>query len=406
MFHSAGLALYLLLSRRRAPDHLALALAPPGGGPVVWMQAFDAAGVQAALMLHRSLRASVRATCTVLVCPAELVPQTVPANVMTIPPLPENPDAIGTTLRLWRPEALLLIGGGLPPALVYAAHEAGVPVFVVNGGTPYSVAGGRRLRWWPGLLRALAVRLSRVLASDAAAARAYRRAGVAVDRVEISGALDTSPGALPYTEAEREALAMQLRARPVWLAAAVPVGEELAVLRAHKIALQWSLRLLLVLVPEVSGRGNALAALTSEEGLTVAQRTREDEIEETTQVYIADTEGELGLWYRLASVSYLGGTLQGPGCTRHPFEPAALGSAVVHGPFTGDHAEALARLGTANAARKVRDSADQLAEAVGELLAPDTSAMMAHNAWQAVTTDAEVTDRVVQLLRDLLSKTR
>lgn len=102
---------------------------------------------------------------------------------------------------------------------------------------------------------------------------------------------------------------------------------------------------------------------------------------------------ELGLWYRLAPVTFMGGTLVPGGSGRNPFEPAALGSAILHGPHPGPYPEAYALLAEARAARLVAGP-DALAEAVTELIAPDRAALLAHNAWAASSGGAEVTDRV------------
>lgn len=102
------------------------------------------------------------------------------------------------------------------------------------------------------------------------------------------------------------------------------------------------------------------------------------------------------MWYRLAPVTYLGGTLSG-GATRSPLEAAALGSAVVAGPEHGVEAGRLARLAEARALSPIRDAAG-LAGAVGELLAPDRAALLAHNAWMVTSGGSEVTERIAEAI--------
>jgi 3-deoxy-D-manno-octulosonic-acid transferase len=158
---------------------------------------------------------------------------------------------------------------------------------------------------------------------------------------------------------------------------------------------------LLILVPENPARADALAQqMTEQEGWTVALRAREEEPEPETEVYIVDNPQEFGLWYRLAPVSFLGGTLAGQGALRNPLEAAALGSAILHGPRTGVHGAAFGRLGAARAARAVA-SGNDLAEALGDLLAPDKAAKLAHAAWAVVSDGAEATERVLGLIRRL-----
>jgi len=110
--------------------------------------------------------------------------------------------------------------------------------------------------------------------------------------------------------------------------------------------------------------------------------------------------GELGLWYRLASVSFVGGSWEPIG-GHNPFEPAALGSAILHGPYVTNFVDIYQRLTDARAARLV-SSPQALAEAVDELLAPDRAAIMAHAAWEVVSAGADVTDRAKAILLETL----
>ena len=124
--------------------------------------------------------------------------------------------------------------------------------------------------------------------------------------------------------------------------------------------------------------------------------------DENTQVFVAENPGELGLWYRLAPLSFLGGSLV-PGHGGHdPFEAATLGSAILTGPTSGGIG-AYTRLVEAGAARIVRDT-DSLAAAVSNLIAPDQAAAMAHAGWDVISAGAALADAVVAELGDLLDK--
>ena len=141
--------------------------------------------------------------------------------------------------------------------------------------------------------------------------------------------------------------------------------------------------------------------MEAEEGWAVALRSAEQEPEPETEVYVADSASEYGLWYRLAPVTYLGGSLLGAGCARDPLEPAALGSAILYGPRPGDFGSIFGRLGAARAARAVGSGAD-LGDAVGDLLAPDKTARLAQAAWTVASDGAEVTERVMSLIRRIM----
>jgi 3-deoxy-D-manno-octulosonic-acid transferase len=138
-------------------------------------------------------------------------------------------------------------------------------------------------------------------------------------------------------------------------------------------------------------------------GLRVARRAEGEEPGEGTQVFLADGPGEMGLWLRLAPLAFLGGTLPGGCGGRNPFEAAALGAALIHGPNLAPHGEAWGRLGASGASRRVADGAE-LGRAVEALLAPDRAARMAHAGWDVATKGAEVANRVADLILAALAR--
>ena len=123
--------------------------------------------------------------------------------------------------------------------------------------------------------------------------------------------------------------------------------------------------------------------------------------EETSQVVLVDTEGELGLWYRLCPTTFMGNSLLPGQIGRDPNEPAAHGSAILYGPNVRRYLSSYSRFAEAGAARILRD-AETLAGAVTRLIAPDQSAAMAHAAWDVASRGAEVTDKVIDLVQDTL----
>ncbi|RMD95763.1 MAG: 3-deoxy-D-manno-octulosonic acid transferase, partial [Alphaproteobacteria bacterium] len=239
-----------------------------------------------------------------------------------------------------------------------------------------------------------------VLAGDTAALAELRRMGVARERLELAGRIEEAGIALPCNEAEHAAMVELIAGRQIWLAHRVTAGEARAAVAAHGRLLSHAHRLLLILRPARVEQGPELAARLRAEGWGVGLRSAGEEPEAQMQIYVADSVGEDGLWFRLAPVCFLGSSLAGgEGCT--PYEAAALGSAILHGPGVAAHREAYARLARAGAARQVRDEAD-LAAAVTELLSPDVAARMARAAWEVVSAGAEVTDRAMELILEAL----
>lgn len=297
----------------------------------------------------------------------------------------------------WRPELIAVAEGEVRPALYHEAQARGLPLLILDGREPWLARG--REGWFPGLQRGALATVRQVLTLDEGAARTFRRAGA--PQVEVAGRMEEESTVLHCLEAERAALAGQIATRPVWLAADIPEGEEAAVIQAHRACLRLAHRLLLILVPQDPARAVPLARQMEEvEGWTVALRSRDEEPNPETEVYIVDNAQEYGLWYRLAPVTFLGGSLAGQGAARNPMEPAALGSAILHGPRAGGYGAAFGRLGAARAARAVA-SGNDLAESLADLLAPDKAARLAQAAWGVTSDGAEVTEAVLGLIRRL-----
>ena len=125
-----------------------------------------------------------------------------------------------------------------------------------------------------------------------------------------------------------------------------------------------------------------------------------EDLDDNTQVLLTSDE-DLGLWYRVAPVSLLAGTLNGTKGGHNPMDAAALGSAILHGPAVGTHAPLYQRLTDAGAAQKVQGK-DELTVQVIQLSAPDKAAEMALAGWQVVTEGAALTDYLLDRIHDML----
>ncbi|MAN56617.1 MAG: 3-deoxy-D-manno-octulosonic acid transferase [Paracoccus sp.] len=292
-----------------------------------------------------------------------------------------------------RPGCLLLLGPDLPGALITAAARDGVPVILGEARLdPQDMGWTLRAAMRRELLR----RMQTILLTDPGSHEIAREMGLDPARLTMTGPVAAIHEPLPCAESEREAIAQLVRGRHSWLAAAIPENEDEAVLQAHLAALRQSHRALLFWAPRDPRRAGALAERIEAAGLNVARRDQDEDPTDEIHVMLTDGLAEMGLWYRLAPVSYLGGTLHGDdAAARHPFEPAALGSAIVHGPVTGRHPTEWQQLDGAGAARQVANAAG-LAAAMAELSQPELIAALARNAWTVSTGGADVTLRICQ----------
>ena len=394
---SLGRALYNLGWRQR-PKVETLRPARPSG-ELIWLNLPKDAAAGSALALARHLIEEDGAL--VLITSLQNLPLEgdLAQSLILQPPPAEAAADCADFLNHWKPTVGLFFEGELRPALIEEAAARKIPLMLINGRQPGLPDGQRD--WYPGLLRKTLGEFTAINVVDNNAERMFRKAGAEADKIRILGRMEEPSAALPAFEAEREALAKACAARPIWFAATVPETEERSVLAAHSTAMSFAHRLLLVIAPADPKRAEGLADQLEAQGWVIARRDRDEEPDVDTAIYVVSDPAELGLWYRLAPITFLGGSLAGMGAIRSPLEPAALGSAILHGPRPGPHGVALGRLGAAHAARAVASTHD-LAEALSDLLEPDRAARLAQAAWIVASDGAEATEEIIASLHQLI----
>ena len=254
------------------------------------------------------------------------------------------PRWVARFLDFWRPEVAGFVESEIWPNRLEACRRRGMPVLLLNGRmSARSFARWRRL---PGLAREV---LGGVAVAAQTEADAERFRALGAGRVTMPGNLKLAAPALAADAAELARLLAVLAGRPAWVAASTHPGEEALVAEAHRrLAADWP-GLVTILVPRHPERGPEIAA-----GLAAARRGA-GEGPPACGVWVADTLGELGLWYRLAPVVLMGRSLLPPGGGQNPYEPARLGCAVATGPFVGNFEAAVAGLRAAGALEMVAD---------------------------------------------------
>lgn len=424
MTQSLALSLYLLWSRLNGPrfaerklrerllegkedparidERRGIAGRPRPDGPLIWFHAASVGESVALLELVRQLLDD-HDTLSVLVTTGTVTSASVMADRLPdgalhqFLPLDARPF-VRRFLDHWRPDVAVWTESELWPALICETKARGIPMVLLNA--RMSKASHDRWRFLRGMARSLLSRFDRALVQDGLTEIYLRRLGLPVDRMEVTGTLKEGAAALPVKTSELESMRAEIGGRPVWVAASTHPGEEEKVLEAHRLAMRTNPRLLLILVPRHPARGDDVANLLTAGNWPFTRRSLGEGPEAEAPVYLADTMGELGLWYRLAPVSFVGGSWEPIG-GHNPFEPAALGSAILHGPYVTNFVDIYQRLTEARAARLV-SAPQSLAEAVDDLLSPDRAAAMAHAAWEVVSAGADVTERAKTVLLDTL----
>lgn len=242
--------------------------------------------------------------------------------------------------------------------MLIEAKRAGLPVAMVNG--RISQRSYRRWRRAPRLIEALLSRFDLCLARGEDDAE--RLAALGARSVVVAGDIKFDAPALPADRRELAELSGLASGRQIWIAASTHEGEELIAARAHKRLAEVFPDALTLIAPRHPERGEAIRQAIEAEGLPVALRSRGERPGKGAAVYICDTIGELGLFYRLAGVVFVGKSFVGGG-GQNPIEPARLACAILHGPKVDNFSDVYAALDAAGGAVEIARP-----EALGDLL--------------------------------------
>jgi 3-deoxy-D-manno-octulosonic-acid transferase len=309
------------------------------------------------------------------------------------------PGWVGRFLDHWRPDAAAFLESELWPNLLAACHVRHVKLMLVNARlSPRSFARWRRV---PGFARDLLGMFDHVQARSEADAGRLRALGAG--RVEAPGDLKFAAPPLPVDAAALAWLQTLVAGRPVWLAASTHPGEEAIVFAAHRRIAAGYPGLLTILAPRHPERGASVAAEAAP--LQATRRALGEQPPAGQGVWVVDTLGELGLWYRLAPIAFVGRSLVPPGGGQNPLEPARLGCAIAVGPLTGNFQEAVALLRAARGLEEVADAA-ALAGFVTTMLAdPDRRRDMACRGAAVVQRHGDLAEHTANALLELLAPT-
>ncbi|MCV6591345.1 MAG: 3-deoxy-D-manno-octulosonic acid transferase [Silicimonas sp.] len=335
-------------------------------GEVIWLHALSV-GESLALVpliehaLEQRPGAHVVLTSSTLTSVRALEGAGLPARCIHVFQPVDTAPAVRRFLDHWRPDVAGFAELDFWPRLMIDTARRGIPMVLINS----RMQAGNFVRRSKirGMTRDVLRLFDHLLVQDGASAERFAALGAAQGRIEVAGALKAVARPLPCDAAERARLAGEIGARFVWLASSTFETEQAAVVAAQGAVLAAVPEALMIWAPRHLRDADAGEALAVAAGLRVARRSRGEAITPEVQVYLADTIGEMGLWYRLAPVSFMGHSLHEDLEGKNPYEAAALGSAILHGPHVAYFAESYAGLAEEGAARVVSDG-EALAQAV------------------------------------------
>lgn len=299
----------------------------------------------------------------------------------------DTPQAVEAFLDHWRPQLAVFIESDLWPNLLMALDARGVTRLLLSARiTEKTARGWGRIK---SSMRHILSGFALILPQDLDSEKRLSQMGKNVAaRLGPVANLKTLGEALPDASPMRSALKKQIGQRPIILAASTHPTEEAYIAHALSGVLRQT-RALLIIVPRHPNRAEEIRLDMVAIGFRVAQRSTVDSIEPDTHIYLADTLGELGLFFRLADVVIMGGSFSEKIGGHNPLEAARVGRAVITGPDLFNWAAVYDTLLEAGAALKVR-SGEELSLAVQTYLAsPDALKQNHRRALTFATTAAD-----------------
>ncbi|MDE1896931.1 MAG: 3-deoxy-D-manno-octulosonic acid transferase [Rhodospirillales bacterium] len=378
---------------QRLGEREGIASLPRPAGRLIWVHAASVGETISALPVINLLAAAGPVLLTTgTVTSAKLAAERLPENaVHQFVPL-DVPGWVARFMDHWRPDAAVFLESEIWPNLLSACDARGSSRFLING--RLSAASTRNWLRVKGVAKNLLGGFAAIHAQSAGDAANFRAMGVAL--VLEWGNLKFHAAPLPCDDAALAALRAAIPG-PAWLAASTHPGEEALVFAAHQALLPEFPGLVTLLVPRHPERGAEVAALCGN-----APRRALGHSPQSGQVYVADTLGELGLFFRLAPFAFIGNSLVGFG-GHNIVEPALLARPVICGPHLENFEEAAARLRAANAMQEVVD-APSLIAAVRGWLAEPPAAEAAGSRAAAIFADMEqLPERLSRLILDGVS---
>jgi 3-deoxy-D-manno-octulosonic-acid transferase len=383
----------------RYTERKGFASVPRPQGTLIWLHGASVGEVISLLPIaeHFCKRGQTVLVTSGTVTSAEVAARRLPDGAIHQYAPVDLPAYVGRFLDHWKPDIGIFAESELWPNLVHAAQARGAHLVIVNA--RMSERSFQRWQKIPAFILSILSRFELVLAQTEADALRLQKLGAS--RVSTVGNLKYDVDVPPTDAAKFRIIKEAIQDRVVFIAASTHPGEEETVAEAHRIACEQVPNLLTIIVPRHPERGPAIRESLIQSGFNVCCRSQSLLPDIQTDIYIADTIGEMGLNYRLSPLTYLGGSLAQKG-GQNPIEPAKLGNAILHGPYVRNFTEVYELLTASGGAFLVQD-AKALGTAVGRLLSdPILLSRMGEAAERSVQAMAGANQRTLNAIEPLL----
>ena len=306
----------------------------------------------------------------------------------------DNPVFTNRFVKHWHPDVALWFESEFWPAVLSSIKRRNIPLILING----RISNKTFKRWqqFDFVCKELLSCFSLCLGQSEE--DAYRLRVLGAPETVCLGNLKYAGLPLPIDEKSREDMLKQIGKRPFWLASSTHEDEEVRLAKLHKRLKEKFPDLLLIIAPRHPNRGEQIVEDIQKFGLSAALRSKQEKITPKTDVYVANTIGEMGLWYDLAKIVFIGGSLI-PHGGQNFIEPSRVRDAVIVGPHMHNFTDAMNRAKKADAVMQVNDTAE-MEELLTELLQNeaflDAKRSLAYN-W--ATSETKVLDGIMDKIK-------
>ena len=253
-------------------------------------------------------------------------------------------------LKHWQPSLVFFVESELWINHIFQIKKKDIPLILINARlSPSSFKSWKKLKR---TIQAILASFNLILTQDNDSYHRFQE--INAPNLHITGNLKFDMPLLKYNHDDLLQLQQQINQRPVWIAASTHHNEEEIIFKTHNDVKKEHPNLLTIIIPRHPHRGTQLTQLFRDQNCTIAQRSTKNPITENTDIYIADTIGEMGLFYRLSHISFIGGSLI-PHGGQNPLEAGQLQHALMHGPHTHNFKFAYEQLHANKAAYQVED---------------------------------------------------
>jgi 3-deoxy-D-manno-octulosonic-acid transferase len=301
----------------------------------------------------------------------------------------DQPKWVDAFLDYWKPDLALWVESELWPNLIDATAKRGTKLILLNA--KMSAESFESWKKMKSFSQHVVQPFAMILAQNETYASYFRALGAPM--VEVSGNLKFASSPLPCDELEFARLREQLVSRKMWLAASTHDPEEMIAGEIHKMLKNTYPQLLTTIAPRHPARADKIRQQLQNAGLQVAQRSRREAIGPSTDIYLADTMGELGLLFRLNHIVFMGNSLVAKG-GHNLLEPARFGCAIVHGPNMQNFTDLTQQMQAANATSIVQTKEELMGKVDRLLYDAPMREELGRNAQTLAQNEDQVLNRV------------